>query len=129
VRFTPVPSFRLTGLFEPGLGGTLPAGIPFTYRVRGLEESIPAGLVRAKRRGRLVYRAPKGTPGLRSLVLDPVRGKVTMRGKGLEVQSNDDPLDPTLEVELDFDGLRFAAEAECLYSLDRALLKVPKPVD
>jgi hypothetical protein len=127
LRFAPGPSFRLSGVFEPGTGGALEAGVPFSYRVRGLEESFGAGVLREGRGGRLRYRAPRGVDGLRLLVLDPFRERLVLKGKGLDIQKDDNPRDPTVEVDLDVDGVRFAAIEEGLLSLDGNAIRIAKP--
>jgi len=124
LRLAPGPSFRLKGTFQPGIGVDLGAGAPFTWRVRGLEGSVVSGEMRLTRRGKLRYRAPRGTPGLKALDFDPLRGRFSLRGKGLDLQGEYEPLDPEVLVHLDLDGTRLEAIEAGLFSRDGRVLRV-----
>jgi hypothetical protein len=124
LRLGPGPAFRLNGTFEPGLGGDLEAGAPVGFVVRGLEGEIAAGVLTQTRRGRLRYRAPRGTMGLRALDFDPFRGRFSLRGAGLDLQGEVEPGDPLVSVLLDFGDLSVLAEEQGEFSPDGLVLRV-----
>ena len=124
LRLGPGPAFRLIGSFEPGLGGHIEAGAPVQFVVRGLEGEIAAGVLRQTRRGKLRYRAPRGTMGLRALDFDPIRGRFSLRGAGIDLQGEVEPGDPLLSVLIDFGDLSVLAEEPGDFSPDGLVLRV-----
>ena len=124
LRLSPTPSFRLSGIFEPGLGGDLEAGVPVSFQVRGLAGEVASGVLTQTRRGKLRYRAPRGTLGLRALDFDPVRGRFLVRGSGVDLQGEVEPGDPMLSVLIDFGDLSVLASEEGQFSPDGQVLRV-----
>lgn len=124
LRLSPAPSFRLSGTFEVGLGGELEAGVPVSFQVRGLEGEVASGVLTQTRRGKLRYRAPKGTPGLRALDFDPFRGRFSVRGAGVDLQGQVLPGDPVLSVLIDFGDVSVLASEEGEFSPDFQVLRV-----
>jgi len=126
VRTFPGFQFRVLGQFAPGLGAGLADGVPFSYRVRGLEEAFGAGSLRMIRGGRLRYRAPRGVLGLRSITFDPGLGRVLLKGRGVDLNGILDPTDPMLPVDLEFEGgLHLTAAEEGEFNLTGVVLRVP----
>jgi hypothetical protein len=105
-------SFSVRGAFAPGTGLDVLPGAPFSYRVRGLQEAFAEGFLGEDARGRLRYRAPKGSTGLRTLVYDPARGTLSLKGRGLPLDGAVDPADPEVGVEVAIGGTRLAATGE-----------------
>jgi hypothetical protein len=124
LRLSPAPSFRLSGTFEVGLGGELEAGVPVSFQVRGLAGEVASGVLTQTRRGKLRYRAPKGTAGLRALDFDPFRGRFSVRGAGVDLQGEVEPGDPVLSVLIDFGDLSVLAAEEGEFSPDGQVLRV-----
>ena len=108
----PRTSFAVDAAFEPGLAAAVPDGASFSYAVRGAGEVFAEGLLRMDDLGRLRYLAPPGTPGLRSLLLDPFEGNLRLRGRGVDWGDSGDPGDPTVAVEVEVGGVRFGGEAD-----------------
>jgi hypothetical protein len=123
IRLAPGPSFRVTGTFAKGTGAGLAAGIPFHYKVRGLEETFGTGVLRRTGGGVLKYRAPKGTPGLKALVFHPAKGRLVLRGAGIDFL-NVDPTDPRVEVEVGLGTMLFLGSEPGRFSPNGAVLRL-----
>ena len=127
LRLGPGPgrsSFSVRASFEPGVGTGLATGDPFALRLRGWGQSFGEGLLRMDGLGRLRWRSAPGTPGLRTLLLDPFEGTLALRGGGLDLAGSVDPLDPTVSLELAVGDLRFAASEEGEFRPGRRVLRV-----
>ena len=105
-------SFDLLGSFEPGLASQVPDGAVFSYAVRGVGDVFAAGLLEVDDRGRLRYKAPPGTAGLRFLVVDPYGGTFRLRGRGVDWGDAGDPADPTISLELALGDVLLTGTAE-----------------
>ncbi|MCK6480387.1 MAG: hypothetical protein L6R43_09610 [Planctomycetes bacterium] len=119
------PSFRVDGTFPPGTGADLGSGVPLSWTLRGAGGEIGEGVLTQDGRGRLVHRAPAGTPGLRRLILDPLLGRFRMRGGGLPFAAG--AADPLLDLRLTLGGIEMAGEAEAEFRAGGKVLVLRRP--
>jgi len=116
-------SFTLRAGFPPG-DFAAPTGSAVSCRVRGLADDALDDPIEVDRRGRYVYRGGKRA-GLRSLVLDPSLGRLTLRGKGADLAGEVDPADPAVSFEVRIGDLIVSGTADGRFPQGNlALLKV-----
>jgi hypothetical protein len=117
--------FSIRALFEPGTGDTLEDGAELTLNVRGGEAALAEGKTSLDSLGRLRWKAPPGLDGIRKFLFDPYDGKLTVVGKGVDLQGDLDPADPLVEVLLDFGALRLGGSAEGTFRRKGRVLRLP----
>ncbi|MHC4820262.1 MAG: hypothetical protein ACYTDX_00910, partial [Planctomycetota bacterium] len=105
-------AFKIVAEFETQDLGSLFPGETLAWTIRGLEEGPIAGALQVDARGRYVYRAPRGSRGLRRLVMDPETGIAKLKGRRADLRGDVADEDPAINVLLSLGEKRLAGEVE-----------------
>lgn len=114
--------WSVDGEFDPTEQGPLLPDGTGEVRVGGVAFPLPAGALEERPSGLLRWRAPPGSEGLRLVRIDPLSGRLRLKGRGRVVEQEE-----LLRVELERGEFRVGGQAELEPSRNGRVLRVAPP--